>query len=166
MFSKGEYVVYSTNGICLIEDIGPMRNSEEERQYYILRPNASSASVLYVPLDNTVLCGKMRYVFSTEQLNGILAQVKADALAWIDDRKTRMNTFKEMLHSGDMKSLILLAGCIYEKKENLAAQNKRLSDADDHVLRSAERIVQEEFAWSFGIEKSSVPEYIHNSLSV
>ncbi len=166
MFSKGEYVVYATNGICLIEDIGPMRNSEEQdKNYYILRPNNSPASVLYVPLDSAVLCAKMRNVFTKDELEQILADVRSDSFDWIDERKSRMNTFREMLHSGDMKVLILLAGCIYRKRDQLGQAGKRLSDADEHVLKSAVRIVEEEFAWVLGIPRTSVSSYIKDSLS-
>ncbi len=165
MFSKGEYVVYGTNGICLVDDIGPMRNSEEDdKLFYILRPVNSAASVLYVPLDNPILCGKMRYVYSAGQLEEVLDNVKAHSLDWIDDRKTRINTFREMLHNGDMKTHILLVACILEKKKLLDAAGKRLSDADDHVLRSAERMVSEEFAWSLKITKQEVGGYIQNYL--
>lgn len=166
MFSKGEYVVYATNGICLVEDIGPMRNCEEQdRAYYILRPNNSPASVLYVPLDNEILCAKMRYVFTKDALGQILEEVKTENFDWIDERKNRMNTFREMLHSGDIKVLILLAGCIHKKRAQLDQAGKRLSDADEHVLKSALRIVEDEFSWSLGIPKSSVGAYIKDSLS-
>lgn len=161
MFSKGEYVVYGTNGICLVDDIGPMRNSEDEdKLFYILRPVNSAASVLYVPLDNSVLCGKMRYVYTKEQLDGVLTDVKNNSLDWIDDRKVRLNTFRDMLHNGDMATHILLVSCIYEKKKLLDAVSKRLSDADDGILRSAERMVSEEFAWALGITKNEVSGYI------
>lgn len=165
MFSKGEYVVYGTNGICLVDDIGPMRNSEEEdKLFYILRPVNSTASVLYVPLDNSVLCGKMRYVYTKTQLEQVLTDVKVNSLAWIDDRKNRLNTFRDMLHNGDMTTHILLVSCIYEKKKLLDAAGKRLSDADDGILRSAERMVSEEFAWALGITKNEVSSYILNYL--
>lgn len=166
MFSKGEYVIYGTNGICLVDDIGPMRNSEEDdKLFYILRPVNSAASVLYVPLDNSLLCGKMRYVYTGEQLQEVLDKVKSNTLVWIDDRKTRINTFREMLHNGDMMTHILLVACIFEKKKLLDTAGKRLSDADDHILRSAERMVSEEFAWVLGIAKNEVSSYIQNYLA-
>ncbi len=165
VFSKGEHVVYGTNGICLVDDIGPMRNSEDEdKLFYILRPVNSVSSVLYVPLDNSVLCGKMRYVYSKSQLVQVLDKVKSNSLDWIDDRKVRLNTFREMLHSGDIMTHILLVSCILDKKKLLDEAGKRLSDADDHVLRSAERIVSEEFAWVLDISKNEVGSYIQNYL--
>ena len=99
-----------------------------------------------------------------EQQDGVLADVKNNSLNWIDDRKVRLNTFREMLHSGDMMTHILLVSCILEKKKLLDAAGKRLSDADDHVLRSAERMVSEEFAWSLNIAKNEVGGYIQNYL--
>lgn len=166
MFSKGEYVVYAVNGICLIEDIGPMRNSEEDdKTYYILRPNNNPASVLYVPVDNSILCGKMRNVFSKDEFDNILAQAKNERMDWIDDRKKRISSFKEMLLQGDMKTLMLLADCIYRKRNLLKQTGKRLSDADEHFYRAAERIVQEELAWVLGVSRFDALEYINTALS-
>lgn len=165
MFSKGEYVVYGTNGICLVEDIGPMRNSEEsDRDFYVLRPKNSANSVLYVPVDNETLCNKMRYVFTSGQLNEILSSVKDSRLEWIDDRKTRMVVFRELLHGGEFRNLVLLAQCVYTKQLQLSAVGKRVSDADDGMYRSAERMVTDEFMWAFQKNKSEVLEYICNFL--
>lgn len=166
VFSKGEYVVYAINGICLIEDIGPMRNSEEDdKNYYILRPNNSPASVLYVPVDNSVLCGKMRVVFSKAEFDGILSQAKKECMDWIDDRKTRIARFREILLGGDIKALILLAGCIYKKRTLLNEAGKRLSDADEHFFKSAERIVEEELAWALKTSRTDAAEYLRTALS-
>lgn len=166
MFLKGEYVVYAVNGICLVEEIGPMRNSEEDdKTYYILRPNNSPASVLYVPVDNPLLCGKMRNVFSKEEFDNIISQVKDRRMNWIDDRKKRIAAFKEILLHGDMKSLMLLADCIYRKKLLLNQAGKRLSDADEHCYRAAERIVEEELAFVLGTPRSGALEYLNKALS-
>ena len=166
MFSKGEYVVYAVNGVCLIEEIGPRRNSEEDdKTYYILRPNNNPASVLYVPVDNSILCGKMRNVFSKDEFDNIMAQAKNERMDWIDDRKKRISSFKEMLLQGDTKTLMLLADCIYRKRNLLKESGKRLSDADEHFYRAAERIVQEELAWVLGVSRSGALEYLITALS-
>ncbi len=166
MFSKGEYVVYAVNGVCLVEEIGPMRNSEEDdKTYYILRPNNNPSSVLYVPVDNPLLCGKMRYVFSKDEFDNIIAQAKNERMDWIDDRKKRISSFKEILLQGDTKSLMLLADCIYRKRLSLNQAGKRLSDADEHFFRSAERIVEEELAWVLGTQRSGALEYLNKALS-
>lgn len=166
MFSKGENVVYAVNGVCLIEEIGPMRNSEEDdKTYYILRPHNNPASVLYVPVDNPLLCGKMRNVFSKNEFDNIIAQVKNERMEWIDDRKKRIASFKEMLLQGDTKTLMLLADCIYRKRLALNTAGKRLSDADEHFFRAAERIVEEELAWVLGTQRSGALEYINSALS-
>ncbi len=166
MFLKGEYVVYAVNGICLVEEIGPMRNSEEDdKTYYILRPNNSPASVLYVPVDNPLLCGKMRKVFSKEEFDNIMSLAKNERMDWIDDRKKRIAAFKEILLHGDMKSLMLLADCIYRKKLLLNQAGKRLSDADEHCYRTAARIVEEELAFVLGTQRTGALEYLNNALS-
>ena len=39
MYSKGNYVVYSNNGICKVEDIVVMDMGEGDKEYYVLIPN-------------------------------------------------------------------------------------------------------------------------------
>ncbi len=59
-----------------------------------------------------------------------------------------------------------MIGCIYLKGKELSESSKRLSDSDASVLRSAEKIIKEEFAFSLNIEPEKVGEFIRKELEI
>lgn len=48
-FEKGRYVVYGTNGICIIEDVKSMKFAAgmPEKMYYILSPVGNPTSTVF-----------------------------------------------------------------------------------------------------------------------
>ena len=56
--------------------------------------------------------------------------------------------------------------CIYEKKRELARQGKKLSVTDTTTLRSAEKLVEEEFAWVLDLDPEEVPAFIRKRLHI
>ena len=167
-YSKGEHVVYGSNGVCLIEDISSLSYPGDgaERTYYTLRPLNSPSSTLYVPADNEQLCARIRRVLTPEQVESIVAGTKGDKMEWNDDRKQRIAGFRDLINRGDIRGIILMACCIYNKRISLRGLGKHLSDADEHMLRSAERMVDGELSWSLGIPESQVSSYIRGVLGI
>ena len=167
-YKVGEYVVYGSNGICRINDIKDMTLSPMigERNYYVLEQINTKASTIYVTTDNVTLCAKMRYVLTEKEILDILHGVKENSISWIDDRKTRAQSFYNILHNGSHEELLLMIGCIYLKGKELSESSKRLSDSDASVLRSAEKIIKEEFAFSLNIEPEKVGEFIRKELEI
>lgn len=167
-YKVGEYVVYGTSGICKITDIKNMTLSPiiGERNYYILEQINSKMSVIYVATDNETLCAKLRNVLSEKDILDILHGAKENSINWIEDRKLRTQTFSSIISSGSYEDLLLMIRCIYLKSRELAEMRKHLSDSDASILRNAERIVREEFAFSLSIPSEQVGEYIRRELGI
>lgn len=168
MFAKGENVVYGTNGICLVEDVKLMSftSDAEKDTYYILKPAGSDASTIYVPSGNEKLMGKLRPIMTKDEINSLLLGMKNKEIEWDTDRRTRAETFHEILVNGVTEELLLMIRCIYMKKRALLGIGKKLSTTDENTLKSAENLVKEEFAFSLGITEKDVTKYIRNLLSV
>ena len=56
--------------------------------------------------------------------------------------------------------------CIYEKKRELAKNGKKLSVTDQGTLKSAEKLVEEEFAWALDMDPKDVPAFIRRRLHI
>ena len=54
MFQKNDYVIYGSNGVCKIQDIGPldMPGIPKERIYYTLVPYYTKDSQIFTPVDS------------------------------------------------------------------------------------------------------------------
>lgn len=167
-FNKGEYVVYGTNGICLIEDIKMMKFAldTEKSNYYILKPASNGASTIYVPMGNANLVGKMRPIMTKEEIDSLLLGMRDKEIEWEKDRRYRAETFHEILVKGVTQKLLLMIRCIYLKKIELMPLGKKLPTTDENTLKSAEKLVEEEFAYALQISRVDVGRYIRKLLNV
>lgn len=165
---KGAHVVYGGYGVCLVEDIRPMDlcHSGQLAPYFVLRQEDAFNSTLYVPVENSQLCQRLRRVLTKGEIHELLLESKGHQLAWPPDRQTRAERFQGILQRGVQEELILMIRCIYLKKGELQARGKKLPDADLRVLKRAERLVEGEFSYTLGIPRDQVSAYIRSVLQV
>jgi RNA polymerase-interacting CarD/CdnL/TRCF family regulator len=162
-YQKGDHVRYGTNGVCVIADIETMTSMDRRsvKDYYVLRPVAESGTKIFVPLDNPALLGKMHAILTREEINEAIRQSAADPLPWVGDRNRRSEAFQEILKTAEPFPLLQLCSCIHGRRLQLIQEGKRLSGSDEAILKQAERLVENEFAFSLDIPRSEVAAYIH-----
>lgn len=162
MLCKDEFVNYGTYGICQIQDIRTMSfEPGHDREYYVLKPVHHHDASVFVPVGSEKLEAKMRPILSKEEIDAIIASVKDDNLLWVTDRKERTAQFKDMLVRRDERELLLLTSCLYLKSQQEA---KGLSAGDAQVLKTAESIIRQEFAFSLHIQPEEIGDYIRTRL--
>jgi len=163
MHSKGDYVNYSTNGICKIEDIKFMSfgKKSEGHDYYILRPLNKEGENIFVPSDNEKLTERMKPILTPDEIDRIILSVKDEDLIWIEDRKARMKEFHDILMRRDERELLLLASCLYIKSK----ESKRgLCSTDEEILKTVESVIDDEFSFSLKLSSQDVGSYIRGKL--
>lgn len=164
----GEYVVYGTNGVCMVEDIKMMRFAldTEKNPYCILKPAGNESSTIYVPLNNEKLMSKVRPVMTKEEIDSLLLGMRDKEIVWDGDRRNRTERFHDILLNGVTQKLLLMIRCIYMKKQELMSVGKSLSTTDDNTLKSAEKLVEEEFSHALDIPRDDVSGYIRSLLEI
>ena len=168
-YTAGTHVRYGSTGICLIESVAevPYPGQPEPRLCYVLRPVRNRSMEINVPLDSEVLCAKMRPLLTKAEIDNMLdTAVAEDSVAWIEDRKLRRAEFRKIIASGDAQMLLQLIHCILKQRAVLAQNRKHLSSADDNTRKDAERMLDEEFAFSLGITPEEAGVYICTRLQV
>ena len=163
-FRKGDFVVYGKNGVCLVEDIKTVNFAGENGTYYILKPNSSGSSTVYVPVANERLVSKMRSTMTKKQIDTMLGSAWNEEVVWNDDKNERLEEFNIILSSGDSRKLLLLVMCLNQKKKEKEEANKRLSATDENIMRTAEELIEEEFAFALGCTQGKVNDYIRKKL--
>ena len=165
-FDIGEYVSYGINGMCNIEDIRPMQLSQsvEKMMYYILRPESNPKSTIFVPVNNQKLVSKMRELMTKDEINAMLVRMKDRTLEWEKDVRFRTESFHEILNNGVNQDLILMIRCLHRKRQELVQLGKKLPARDSNTLKTAERLVEEEFAHVLHITCEEVSDYIRDVL--
>ena len=167
-FEVGQYVVYGTNGICIVDSIELMSFTAgaPKEMYYVLRQYKNRATQFFVPMKNESLVSKMREPMQKADIEDILMGLSDDDVQWIKDRRERGEYFRSILHQGVSGHLLNMITCIYEKKRELARNGKKLSVTDTTTLKSAEKLVEEEFAWALEIDPEEVPAFIRKRLHI
>lgn len=162
-YKKGDHVRYGTNGVCVIADIEtiPSMDRRSIKDYYVLRPVAETGTKIFVPLDNPALLGKMHTILTRDEIDDAIRRSAADPLPWLSDRNRRAESFKEILKAAEPFPLLQLCSCIHARRLQLSQEGKRLSGSDEAILKQAERLVENEFAFSLDIPRSDVASYIH-----
>ena len=165
-FDIGEYVSYGIIGMCNIEDIRPMQLSQsvEKMMYYILRPESNPKSTIFVPVNNQKLVSKMRELMTKDEINAMLVRMKDRTLEWEKDVRFRTESFHEILSNGVNQDLILMIRCLHRKRQELVQLGKKLPARDSNTLKTAERLVEEEFAHVLHIKCEEVSDYIRDVL--
>ena len=168
-FSKGEYVNYSSNGVCLIFDIGAPEfdKTADKDSYYILKPLADKSTTVFVPMKNQLLLSRMRKLLTKAEIDVLITSVGTDDVEWIDDRKKRADLFSEILRRNEPGELLSLVCCIHKKREALVALggNRKLAFSDLDILERAERLLEGEFSFVLGISPLDVASYVREKLA-
>ena len=165
-FRKTDYVFYASNGICLIEDIREISfvRGEPKKLYYILKPLGDKNSTIYIPQDNEVLLGKIRNIITKGEIEAIITDVKKNDIEWIDDRKLRSASYRELLANPHPAVLLPLIKGISKKNLELSEIGKKLASTDREAFENSLRYVKDEFAFALGIESAGIDDYIENAL--
>ena len=166
-FHKGEYVKYSSNGVCRVEDIktADINPRDKEATYYILKPLSSGNTTIFVPTENELLVSRIRKILTKEHIDEIIVSIDKETIAWPSDKKERGNYFNDILKRDDPKELLSLAAAIYVKRDELAQKGKRLLSTDKNILEQIECLIENEFSFVLKIAPECVSDYIKERLS-
>ena len=86
-------------------------------------------------------------------------------MPWIEERKLRGAEFRKILSAGDAAGLLQMIRCILQRQTDLQKSRRHLSAMDDIMRKDAERMLDEEFAFSMGITSAEAGKYITSHLT-
>ena len=153
MLKKGEYVVYRSEGVCVISDIREesFGTIEAKEEYYILTPVCDPRSTVYVPVKNEKLCSYIRELLSAHEIIELCDSVKNERIEWLSDSRGRNNAYREILAVGDRRELIILLNTVSEKLEENSKLGRKTVITDENALRRAKKMLYDEFSASTDI---------------
>ena len=165
MFRIGDLVVYGKMGVCTITAISSMSfGGDDEADYYVLCPKSDRSSCVYVPCNNAQLLARMRPLLTKEEIDRLLRDAHDEQIEWIDDKNERTVQFRDIVTQGDRGRLICLVRCLLDEQKARATDGKKLSSADEAVLKECVRLVEEEFSCALDISPQDVGAYIREAL--
>lgn len=160
MFQKNDYVIYGSNGVCTIKDIGPldMPGVSKERIYYTLVPYYSKGSQIFTPVDNQTVV--MRSLICREAVMQLIEEIPKIELLWVTDEKQREAQYKETLRKCDCRELIRIIKTISERMQRRIAEGKKMTASDEKYFHLAEENLYGEFAITLGMDREQVRDFV------
>ncbi len=160
----GEYVVYKKHGIYEIAEIRREKICSELKTYYILKSVYDRNATVYVPTDKEDLVNQMERVLSKQEIEEIILQSKEETLEWIDTNAERFSAQEEVIAQGDLCKILAMMRLLAKKKEEAIRAKTKVFAHDERMLSASQKIISEAFAFSLGLDKKGVIDYIAEKL--
>ena len=159
-YRKGDYVSYSCNGVCLVEDVrvDAPTGKGEPKTFYILKPVADQGSTIFVPTSSPALLAKMQRLPSRGEVDALILSTKESALPWIEDRKVRAASFQTIIKACNLRELLEL-----DKSSQVLMFS---TAADEAAMRRAEGLIENELSFVLQLSGDQVGTYIREKLAL
>lgn len=160
MFEKGEYIVYGSTGICMVEDITTMDfpGVSESRLYYVISPYQQGGNKIFSPVDNPKM--KLRRILTREEVIALIDEIPTIEQIGIKEEKLREQEYKECIRSCECKNWIRIMKTLYKRKQERVSQGKKVTATDERYFKMAEDYLYTEFSLSLDIPKQEIGGYI------
>ena len=155
MLSKGQKVMYGTNGVCSVEGTTVKHIAGSDIEYYVLKPLGAQTQTLFVPVKNLELIGKIRDIASADEVRQILDDLP-DIGEWNDNKIDRTEAFRSTIVHGDCVQLVAMIRLIHRHAREQQENGKHLHLSDERILKEAEKMVSEEFSQALGVERDTI----------
>lgn len=163
LFKIDDYIMYGMTGVCKVMDITNERFTNGiKKEYYVLSPIYSNNTVIKIPVDNEKV--PMRKLLSKINVLSLINDIPNMDTSWIDNEKLRSEQFKKILRDGKCEELIKLVRSIDNNREYVKSIGKKTHQADDNIMKEAERLLNEEFATILDISPNEVSSYISSHI--
>ena len=160
MFSIGDYIIYGSNGVCKIIDIGPMKlpGVKNDKLYYTMVPCYIRDSEIYTPIDNERVV--MRKVMSKNEAEDFIQSIAEIKELEIIEEKRRELEYKQAVLTCEPQVLVSLIKTINTRMEDRIAEGKKVTSSDSKYFHIAEDSLYGELAISLDMQKEEVKDYV------
>jgi CarD family transcriptional regulator len=163
MFSIGDLVIYSTHGICKIDNICEKTILGTTRNYYELSPIENNQHLtISAPVQNDKIV--MFELIEEDEAKEILATFQQPVLEWIDKPNVRQQLYSEIISTGDRIEIAKVVNTLLHKKLDAELQDKKLAELDRKLLINTQNILYKELAISLHTTVDDINEQINQSI--
>lgn len=164
MYQIGELVIYSSHGICRIDDICQKTILGKTRPYYVLRPIENKENLtINAPIQQNE--NLIQRLINLEEANEILQSFKDEGIEWEENANVRYNLFNKIVQQGNRKEIAKVINTLMKKKRELKAQEKNLHKRDEELLGRVQNILYKELSIALDVSLEEIEKRINDSLS-
>ncbi|MBC5690110.1 CarD family transcriptional regulator [Mediterraneibacter sp. NSJ-55] len=155
MLKSGDAVVYKCRGVYKVADIGTLNFSfaDRKKRYYTLQSIENSRDKAYIPTDDE---RNIRKPVSREEALELIGKLDDIETLGIKDEKLREQEYKNCISGYQPENWVRVLKTLYKRTKSrgsITSMDKKYQVLLEHALYS-------EFAFSLGIPKNEIPEFI------
>lgn len=162
MFKVGDLIVYSTHGVCSIDDICEKTFSGITKSYYILHPISDEKLTISIPIDSEKVI--MLELLSNAEAEEILECFKEAGIGWIELDNQRSEVYSNIVRNGNRKEIAKVANTLMKKKIDAERKGKKFHEKDRRLLTNIQNILFSELACSLNTTYEVIKEKINTSI--
>ena len=159
LFKKGDLVIYSSHGICKIDDICEKKISNVTKSYYSLHPMDDRKLSISIPVDNDKV--NIQELLTKEESENIIDSFKFEGYEWIDMSNERNTKYNEILKQGNRTEIAKIANTLMKKKIEIEDNNKKFYEKDKKILQSIQNALFAELAFILHTTSEDIAEQIN-----
>lgn len=164
MFAIGDYIAYGLTGVCKVTEIKEERFLNYPTQsFYILNPVFSPEMTIKVPV--LAQNSPFRNIYSKDEIEQLIFKIPKWELLWINDERERNQRFKDMLRKCEVDDWMTLIKTIYSYKYLPEFKGKKLNKNDEEILKTAEKLLNQEFGFVLNLNPEEIPSYIEHCIA-
>lgn len=164
MFNKGDLVLYSTHGICKIDDICEKTISYVTKSYYLLHPMEDSKLSISIPVDNDKVT--MLELLSKEEAENIMESFKLEGYEWIDVDSQRCTKYNEIIKQGNRTEIAKISNTLMKKKIDLESSGRKFHEKDKKILLGIQNILFSELAFILNSSPDEIEDKINRYIRI
>lgn len=164
MSMEGSTVLYGSHGVCRVTGTASKSFGGQEALYYVLEPVYNDDATIFVPVDNPALSAKMRRVLTEEEVRTMIREMPEEEPIQLGDTVQRRQICGEILRSGDRRRLVQLIKTLHVRQQARREQRKKPCAQDERIMKEAEKLLYEEFAYALNIRRDQVLPFILQEL--
>ncbi len=159
-FQIDDFIIYGSSGVCVVKDIcvPHIYDIDTTEKYYILEPVYLKGSTIYSPVDNSTTV--MRKILTEEEAQELIRQIPNIEPYWNINDKKREDQYKTAIRTYDCREWIRIIKTLYQRKQELSEQKKRLGQIDERFLHMAEDLLYAELSIPLEMTREQVESYI------
>ncbi|HWI49598.1 MAG TPA: CarD family transcriptional regulator [Rummeliibacillus sp.] len=144
MYTNGDLIIYSTHGICQIDEVSESTFNNHTKLYYVLHPIDKEGLIIRVPVDSAEKA--FTPLVNSQESEALIKQFSSKGVDWIDNASNRVRMFENTIHNGNRNDIVSVLITLLRKKSEYANLEKKLSNQDNKFLEFMQHTLFSEMA--------------------
>ncbi|MGM8215346.1 CarD family transcriptional regulator [Bacillaceae bacterium W0354] len=161
MLNIGELVIYSSHGICRVEEITSKTFNGIAKEYYVLRPIENNQNLtINAPVDhnNQIM---MLELIEEKEAKELLNIFKSDDIMWVEKAHDRTKLYEKFMNTGNREEIAKVANTLIRKKNEIEEEGKKFPENDNKFLTNIQNILFKELALALNMTDDAIQDKIN-----